>query len=636
MGFLRVLEGLRTPALDRLMSAVTAFGGEGLFIAVAIVVFWCVSKKNGYYLIAAGVGGTVISQTMKIVCAVPRPWVRDPDFTIVESARAGAGGYSFPSGHSQIAVSALGGAAMTLKKTWLRAALWILAGLVCFSRMYLGVHTPEDVAVGAAIGLALVFGLWPVFKNHGDETRAVTAVFAVTAALALASALYGQLHAWPADVDAENLAEFQKNSFTMLGVAAGALIACPLERRYVDFKTQAPLWAQVLKCLLGLAVVMGLRIGLKAPLNALFGGSLAAGAVRYCVMVLAAILVWPLTFPWFEKGCPMSRGWRKALKIMGIVLLVIALLAAALLWAVTRDSSMAPRDFPEATNPLITPLGVTMLSGHRAGGGAAPENTMMALKNCVECEDYQLDIFEFDLHLTADGVLVLLHDSTLDRTSDAQEVFGRPNVEVGTLTFDQLKKLNMGAQFIADDGSMPYADLHGDDVPEDLRIITVDQALTYLESAERDYRYIIEIKNDGERGFEAADKLYATLQERGCLDRTVVGTFHNEVTAYMSENYPDMHRSAGVREAIGFYVAALLDLHRDNDTFAFRALQIPTTDYVVNLGTARVVNYAHEHDIAVQYWTINDPAEMARLQSIGADAVMTDLPELGVGVLNQP
>ena len=56
----------------------------------------------------------------------------------------------------------------------------------------------------------------------------------------------------------------------------------------------------------------------------------------------------------------------------------------------------------------------------------------------------------------------------------------------------------------------------------------------------------------------------------------------------------------------------------------------------MNLGTSRVVNYAHERDIAVQYWTINDPDEMARLQSIGADAVMTDLPDIGATVLNQP
>ncbi len=631
MGFLYVLEGLRTPLLDGLLSAVTYLGGEGVFIALAIVVYWCVNKRDGYYLIAAGVGGTVISQDLKILCRVPRPWVRDPSFTIVESARGGATGYSFPSGHSQNSVVALGGAARIVGHKAAKAALWVLAVLVCFSRMYLGVHTPADVAVGAAIGLALVFGLWPLFRK--DDPRLADGVFAVIFALAAATCLFAGRMSEGADP--ENLAEFQKNSFTMLGVAAAVLIAAPIERKYIRFETKAPWWAQILKCALGLALVMGLRVALKAPLNALFGGRQAANAVRYMLMVLAAILVWPLTFKWFGKGCPVGKKGKKALKAALIVLVALAVLAGAACWAVRHDSSMPPRDFPDATNPLITPLGVTMLSGHRAGGGIAPENTIMALKNCVESPDYTLDIFEFDLHLTADGQLVLLHDATLDRTSDAAEVFGETDVDVGTKTFDQLRQLNMGAKFEAADGSMPYADLRGDDVPEDLRIISLDQALTYLED-QGNFRYIIEIKNSEDRGFEAADKLYATLVEYGCLDRAVIGTFHNEVTAYIDETYPDMHRSAGVNEVVRFYFSALLGLKLDPAELHYDALQIPTTDYFVNLGTSRVVNYAHERNIAVQYWTINDAGEMARLQGIGADAIMTDLPDVGAQALNQP
>lgn len=631
MGFLYALEGIRTPILDALLGAITFLGGEGVFIALAIIVYWCVSKRDGYYLMAAGVGGTIVNQSLKIACRVPRPWVRDPAFTIVESARADAGGYSFPSGHSQSVVVAFGGTARIVKSKAAKAALWVLAALVCFSRMYLGVHTPADVAVGAAIGLVLVFGLRPLFEK--DNPRIVTGVFAAIFVLAVAGCIFAENV--PAGADPDNLASFQKNSFTMLGVAAGALIAAPLERRYIRFDTRAPWWAQILKCVLGLVLVMGLRLALKTPLNALFGGGQVANAVRYMLMVLAAVLVWPLTFKWFGRGCPMGKRGKKVLLILLCILLALALLAGVAVWAVTKDSSQAPREFPDADNPLITPLGVTMLSGHRAGGGVAPENTMMALENCVNSPDYRLDIFEFDLHLTADGVLVLLHDATLDRTSDAAEVFGQENVDVGSKTFEELRQLNMGAKFTADDGTMPYADLHGDAVPENLRIISLEETLDYLESA-GDFRYIIEIKNDGDRGREAADKLYATLTARDCLDRVVVGTFHNEITAYMDETYPDMPRSAGVNEVIRFYFSALLGLHLDADTLHYAALQIPTTDYFVNLGTSRVVNYAHERDIAVQYWTINDPVEMARLQAIGADAIMTDLPDVGAAVLQQP
>ena len=193
----------------------------------------------------------------------------------------------------------------------------------------------------------------------------------------------------------------------------------------------------------------------------------------------------------------------------------------------------------------------------------------------------------------------------------------------------------MGARFENENGEMPFADIPTAQVPSDLRITGLEEVLDYLESA-GNYRYIIEIKNGGELGLQAADALYGLLAKYDCLERAVVGTFHNEVTAYMDETYPDMHRSAGVNECIKFYLYSLLNLKADEDTFPFVALQIPTTDYVVNLGTSRVVNYAHANNIAVQYWTINDVDEMARLQSIGADAIMTDIPDAAVSVLVQP
>ncbi len=634
MSFLYFLEGLRCSVLNGFFSAITTLGGESIFIVLAIAVYWCVSKRDGYYLIAAGVGGTVVNQFLKIACQVPRPWVRDPNFTIVESARADAGGYSFPSGHSQNTAVSFGGVARFTAKKWLRRTCIAIVVLVALSRMYLGVHTRADVSVGLVIGIVLVFGLYPLFQKSESNPRIIPIVFAIVSAMALFSAIFVELHTWPADIDSDNLEEAIKNSYTMLGCGLGVLVCYPIERKYISFDTGAPLWAQVLKILLGVAVVMVIRMGLKSPLAAILGGHAAAHAVRYFLVVVAAMLVWPLTFPRFAKGCPMGRRMKKTLKIIGIVLLALIVLLGILFWVVTRDSTMEPQEY-DTDNPLITSLGTTMLSGHRAGGGIAPENTMMALKNCVETDAYELDIFEFDLHLTADGELVLLHDSTLDRTSDAVTYFGEENVDVGSKTLAELRGLNMGAQFVADDGSTPYADLTGEDVPDDLRIITLQEALEYLESA-GDYGYIIEIKNSGDLGCEAADKLYAILAEYDCLDKAVIGTFHNEVTAYMDATYPDMLRSAGVIECVKFYLCALLNLNVSADTFGFQALQIPTTDNVINLGTARVVNYAHRYNIAVQYWTIDDADEVARLQSIGADAIMTNYPDMAAAVLNQP
>ncbi|MGN1002051.1 MAG: glycerophosphodiester phosphodiesterase family protein [Oscillospiraceae bacterium] len=635
MPFLYFLEGLRTPLLDKFFAAITHLGGETLFIVLAIVVFWCVSKKTGYYLMTVGFFGTLINQFLKLVCRVPRPWVRDPDFTIVEAARADATGYSFPSGHTQSITSSLGSLARACKNTLLRVICVVLIVLVAFSRMYLGVHTPADVLVSLAIGAVLVFGLYPVFQKIDEKPVYLYVTVSILSVCSLAYVIFAETYHWPTDIDETNLAEGIKNGYLLLGCGCAMLVSFFVERKYIHFDTKAPWWAQILKVVLGLVIVVALKAGLKPILSLVFGGHLAATALRYFIIVVFAACVWPLTFPWFAKGCPLGRRGRRVLLVLLIVVLVLAILAGVLFWVVTRDTKAAPIATDNASNPLITPLGVTMLSGHRAGGGIAPENTMMALENCVESTEYELDIFEFDIHLTADGVPVLLHDSTLDRTSDAEEYFGETEVQVGSKTFAELKNLNMGEKFTADDGSTPYAGLRGDDIPQNLRIISLSEALAYLESS-GSYHYIIEIKNSGDRGYEAADILYATLVEYGCLDRTVVGTFHNEVTAYMDETYPDMLRSAGVQECIKFYLCSLLDLNVEEGTFPFVALQIPTTDYVINLGTSRVVNYAHKNNIAVQYWTINDREEMARLQSIGADAVMTDVPDVGAQVLNQP
>ena len=100
MELLYALESIRTPFLDKLMGLVTNLGGEAVFIVTAIVVFWCLSKSCGYYMMTVGFAGTIINQFLKLWFRIPRPWVKDPNFTIVESARAEATGYSFPSGHT--------------------------------------------------------------------------------------------------------------------------------------------------------------------------------------------------------------------------------------------------------------------------------------------------------------------------------------------------------------------------------------------------------------------------------------------------------------------------------------------------------------------------------------------------------
>ena len=185
MELLYLLESIRNPVLDAFFSLITYFGDETLFIVFGLLFFWCVDKTVGYYLLSVGLTGNVLNQFMKLIFRVPRPWVKDPDFTIVESAREGATGYSFPSGHTQTSVGVFGAVARWHKEKAIRAVCIVLCVLVPLSRMYLGVHTPADVGVSVVVALALVFGLYPLMKKAADDPRLFRILFAAMTVLAL-------------------------------------------------------------------------------------------------------------------------------------------------------------------------------------------------------------------------------------------------------------------------------------------------------------------------------------------------------------------------------------------------------------------------------------------------------------------
>ena len=211
MALLYWFEGIRTPVLDTLMSLITRLGEETFFMAAALYVFWCVDKRRGYYLLSVGFVGTLANQWLKIACRVPRPWVRDPNFTIVSSARAEAGGYSFPSGHTQCAAGWLGGIARFTRRRWLQVLCGVRLVLVPVSRMYLGVHTPADVGAAFVTALALVFVLYPLVESTLWFPNRMYGLIGGMLALALACVAYVELYPFPADVDAGNLAEAVKN-----------------------------------------------------------------------------------------------------------------------------------------------------------------------------------------------------------------------------------------------------------------------------------------------------------------------------------------------------------------------------------------------------------------------------------------
>ncbi len=309
MTILYFLESLRTPLLDTIFSVLTLLGEETVFMAVGMIVFWCVDKYQGYYLLTTGFLGTAINQFLKILCRVPRPWIKDPNFTIVESAREAATGYSFPSGHTQTAVGLFGAAARWNQGRLVRLLALGACILVPLSRLYLGVHTPLDVGVSIVIAAVLAFGAYPLFRKAANAPKLMYWVLGTLTALTLAYLLFSLYFPFPENTDPHNLLSAQKNGYTLFGCMVGLLLAYTIDQAYINFPTKAIWWAQLLKVAGGIALVLLVKEGARAPLDALFGGHLIGRSVRYFLMVLVGGILWPLSFPYFSK-----IGTRKGVK----------------------------------------------------------------------------------------------------------------------------------------------------------------------------------------------------------------------------------------------------------------------------------------------------------------------------------
>lgn len=305
MELLYLLEKIRNPVFDFFFSLITHIGEETFFLVIAIVFFWCVNKREGLYILMSGLMGTVVNQFLKIICKVPRPWVIDPKFTIVESARAEATGYSFPSGHTQNVASTFGSVAAAKRKRWVTVSCIVIIALVGISRMYLGVHTPWDVLASLAIAAMIIIALHPVFKDEESFKKYFPLLLGICTALSLCFLVFVNV-VGEEGYNLHNLESARKNAATLFGCMTGLCIGYPIDRRWTDFDTKAKWYSQLIKLFLGLGVILLIKSTLQKPLELLIGlvfpePTYIARAVRYAIIVLFAGAVWPLTFKFFGK-----------------------------------------------------------------------------------------------------------------------------------------------------------------------------------------------------------------------------------------------------------------------------------------------------------------------------------------------
>ena len=250
-----------------------------------------------------------------------------------------------------------------------------------------------------------------------------------------------------------------------------------------------------------------------------------------------------------------------------------------------------------------------LVIAHGGGLAWAPANTLAALRLAAATG---VDVLEFDVQLSADGALVLMHDLTLDRTTDgAGPVLAQP--------LSTLQGLNAAAHFLGPEGQAhPF------------------EPVPALEAVLRAFagsplRFIIELKNDGEAGARAALALAEALRRHGLEARTIVGSFHREtLEAFREAALGRVATSGAPSEVARLVLLPLLGLAGGAfEPGPVSVLQVPVAAGPLRLSDASRIAEAHALGLAVQFWTVNETAEMAALAKAGADGIMTDdVPKL--------
>ena len=329
----------------------------------------------------------------------------------------------------------------------------------------------------------------------------------------------------------------------------------------------------------------------------------------------------------------------KTLKILGVIIAVILIFMFTI--------NVIPPNKNVQNNPFVVEDGeLPLIAAHRGGGENNPENTMLAFKEAVT--NIGIDIIESDLYLTKDGYLVYNHDAYIDETCNINGDISLDEVKelcksnankhfISDMTLSELEKYNFGYYFHDENGDRIYKDVTN--IKEKgLQIATVDKLFEefYLDYPE--LLFIVEIKNNGEFGYEACRILNETLNKYPKYkNRLVVGTFHDEIEVELKTKYPELLRGAPTNTAAKFILTQFLKVNIF-DKSDFACLQIPTSydlGITLKLDKSTIINRAHKRNIAVQYWTINDADKMRRLIELKCDCIITDNPKLLKSVLEE-
>ncbi len=333
----------------------------------------------------------------------------------------------------------------------------------------------------------------------------------------------------------------------------------------------------------------------------------------------------------------MKKFLKMFFKVLGI-----ALLAILIVWLVCFILPR-PQNFA-LQNPMLkdSPDSMPILIAHGGGNKEFPDNTLEAFYNAFSVDPRVM--METDVSITKDGVVILSHDVRLDRKTNVTGEIADWNysdllsqkVDFGYTNKTKSQVLVEGSErvkFTTEDGRhvTPLDVTYPEGVqPRDSEVFLVT-SLEDLLICFPNNRINVEIKQSGEQGMACLREVLRLIDKYDAWDRVVVASFHDEIYAeYVrlqkaGEVPASFMYSPSTGGATKFVVLHLLGL----DVF-FRdgmcVFQLPTEEIGIDLATEYLVDRAHDHNLAVHYWTINDKDEMRMLIGIGADGIMTDYP----------
>ena len=274
---------------------------ETVLIIIALI-YWCASKKFGTYLLMGWSGNRVVNGFLKVTACAYRPWIRDARILPDSGALASATGYSFPSGHSMNAASLYGGSAIRKElPRAVRVVMGIIFALIAFSRIFLGVHTPQDILVGSAVGLLVMWLIgrlmnW-VEANPGKDIL----VACIGIAIAIAVAIFAACKSYPTDYDAAGKllvdgAKMAKDTYKGVGWCLGFFAGWVLERRFVGFTTDVPKSTAVWRLVIGLFGYYAVTLILKSIVT-----NSIEGLVATIITTFIQTFYVTFVFPWCIK-----------------------------------------------------------------------------------------------------------------------------------------------------------------------------------------------------------------------------------------------------------------------------------------------------------------------------------------------